>query len=79
VTLIPAADVHDSSDKLYHHLRESILQNRQKRMELRSLKPFGVQLSVYPYIKKLGIFMIYLFLSNHVVTLLVTFPADVVK
>ncbi len=81
VTMVPAASVLDSSEKMYHHLKKSVTCGRKKilRKELASLHPFGVKIGPIQTIQRVAILMTYYFISNNVFTLLITFPQEVVR
>lgn len=80
VTMHPATIVYEQAIKLHHslvHHDRNISKIRRK--ELAALRPFGVKVGLVRAVKKVAILVSYYFISNHVFTLLITFPEDKVN
>lgn len=81
VFYVPAF-VHKSSEKLYDSMLNIEMKNSKSSVklfdkEIRSLKPFGIQVGMLLCVKKLSLFFLYMLLSNYFVSLLVAFPSTI--
>ncbi|OXA45271.1 hypothetical protein Fcan01_19996 [Folsomia candida] len=80
VTMHPATIVYEESNKLYqtllHDNNMSRRKSRLRRKELAALRPFGVKIGFIQRVKKVAILVSYYFVSNHIFTMLITFPED---
>lgn len=78
VTMVPTAAIYEQSKQLCWTLKNDLFRERNKilRKELKALRPFGVRVGFIQAIPKVSILLSYYFMSNHVFTLLITFPQD---
>lgn len=91
VTLLPATAVCEKSERVWNSLRREIAGNgrgrapfftipkrkvKELRREVKALKPFGVRVGLVRAVRRIAILMSYYFISNHIFTLLVSFPQE---
>lgn len=82
VTMIPATAVYEQSKKLHQSLTRDQKVSRRgsklRRKTVASLQPFGVKVGLILSVKKVAILLSYYVISNHIFTLLITFPEDTI-
>jgi hypothetical protein len=78
VTMVPATQIYEQSNKLYRDLKSHQDRNKLHRKQLAVLKPFGVRVGLVHVVKRVAILFSYYFISNNIFTMLVTFPADAI-
>lgn len=72
--LYTAASVSIASKNYYKSIQNIQVRNKGIQREIKSLKAFGIQVGFYKNVSKISICMLYLTISNNIVTLLVALP-----